>query len=177
MDAVGDAHLAFITAGLGGGTGTGAAPVIARACRQAGILTVGVSTLPFEFEGQQRHRVAVDGLKTLADAVDALVVLPNQRLLSANSSDIGDMPFMDAFRRIDSVVIDGIESLSELISKPSLINLDFADVRTGRFCVVLYRFALTFDAEQKCFLLVVLRFSAAVKQLASIGRATLHCKR
>jgi cell division protein FtsZ len=111
-----------------GGTGTGAAPVIARACRAANIVTVGLATLPFEFEGAHRARVAHDGVATLASAVDALALLPNQRLLSLAQSP--DVPFVDAFRLLDSIVLDGVQCISDLMAKPALVNLDFADVRT-----------------------------------------------
>jgi cell division protein FtsZ len=129
MDAIGpDTNLVFIAAGMGGGTGTGAAPVIARACRAANIVTVGLATLPFEFEGAHRARVAHDGIATLASAVDALALLPNQRLLSLAQSP--DVPFVDAFRLLDSIVLDGVQCISDLMAKPALVNLDFADVRT-----------------------------------------------
>jgi cell division protein FtsZ len=129
MDAIGsDTNLVFLAAGMGGGTGTGAAPVIARACRAAGIVTVALATLPFEFEGVHRARVAFNGVQTLASAVDALVLLPNQRLMSL--ADGPDVPFAEAFRLLDSVIMDGVQSISDLMVRPALVNLDFADVRT-----------------------------------------------
>jgi len=128
MDAIGDTRLVFLAAGMGGGTGTGAAPVIARACRAAGIVTVALATLPFEFEGVHRARVAFNGVQTLAASVDALVLLPNQRLMSL--ADGPDVPFAEAFRLLDTVIMDGVQSISDLMVRPALVNLDFADVRT-----------------------------------------------
>ncbi len=120
------AHMLFITAGMGGGTGTGAAPVIARAAKEAGILTVGVVTKPFEFEGQRRMRVANDGIATLAQFVDTLIVIPNQNLFRiANEKTT----FADAFGRADDVLKSGVSCITDLMVKEGLINLDFADVR------------------------------------------------
>lgn len=120
-------HMVFITAGMGGGTGTGAAPVIARAAREHGILTVGVVTKPFHFEGSQRMRLAESGLQELQDVVDTLIVIPNQNLFRvANESTT----FADAFRMADEVLHSGVRGITDLMVMPGLINLDFADIRT-----------------------------------------------
>ena len=120
------AHMLFITAGMGGGTGTGAAPVIARAAKEMGILTVGVVTKPFEFEGQRRMRVANDGIVNLAEFVDTLIVIPNQNLFRiANEKTT----FADAFQKADDVLKSGVSCITDLMVKEGLINLDFADVR------------------------------------------------
>lgn len=120
------AHLLFITAGMGGGTGTGAAPVIARAAKEMGILTVGVVTKPFEFEGQRRMRVANEGIVQLSQYVDTLIVIPNQNLFRiANEKTT----FADAFQRADDVLKSGVACITDLMVKEGLINLDFADVR------------------------------------------------
>ncbi len=120
------AHLLFITAGMGGGTGTGAAAVIARAAKELGILTVGVVTKPFEFEGQRRMRVASEGINQLSEFVDTLIVIPNQNLFRiANEKTT----FADAFQRADDVLKSGVSCITDLMVKEGLINLDFADVR------------------------------------------------
>jgi cell division protein FtsZ len=120
------AHMLFITAGMGGGTGTGAAPVIARAAKELGILTVGVVTKPFEFEGQRRMRVAADGITGLAQFVDTLIIIPNQNLFRiANEKTT----FADAFGKADDVLKSGVSCITDLMVKEGLINLDFADVR------------------------------------------------
>jgi len=120
------AHMLFITAGMGGGTGTGAAPVIARAAKELGILTVGVVTKPFEFEGQRRMRVANEGIVQLAQYVDTLIIIPNQNLFRiANEKTT----FADAFQRADDVLKSGVSCITDLMVKEGLINLDFADVR------------------------------------------------
>lgn len=121
------AHMCFIAAGMGGGTGTGAAPVIAAAARAKGILTVGVVTTPFGFEGRRRLASAMCGIEELRDEVDTLIVIPNQnlfRVISPNTT------FREAFRLADQVLEQGVRSISDLIVMPGLINLDFADVRT-----------------------------------------------
>ncbi len=121
------AHMAFITAGLGGGTGTGAAPVIAKAAREMGILTVGVVTKPFQFEGTQRARIADAGLAELQHYVDTLIVIPNQNLFRiANEKTT----FADAFAMADNVLHSGVRGITDLMVMPGLINLDFADVKT-----------------------------------------------
>jgi cell division protein FtsZ len=119
-------HMLFITAGMGGGTGTGAAPVLARAAKEMGILTVGVVTKPFEFEGQRRMRIANDGIVNLAEHVDTLIVIPNQNLFRiANEKTT----FADAFAKADDVLKSGVCCITDLMVKEGLINLDFADVR------------------------------------------------
>lgn len=121
------ADLVFITAGMGGGTGTGAAPVIASIAKEMGILTIAVVTKPFEFEGRIRMQNAELGIKNLSRAVDTLVVIPNERLLEVVPSSTG---VVDAFKYADDVLRQGIQGIADLIATPSLINLDFADVRT-----------------------------------------------
>ncbi|MCB0215604.1 MAG: cell division protein FtsZ [Chloroflexi bacterium] len=125
--AVGGADMVFVTAGMGGGTGTGAAAVVAEIARRSGALTIGVVTKPFTFEGGPRMQAADAGLERLADNVDTLIVIPNDRLLT-----LGDrrLTFHEAFRSADEVLHQGIQGISELITVPGLINLDFADVRT-----------------------------------------------
>ncbi len=120
-------HLLFITAGMGGGTGTGAAPVIARTAKEIGVLTVAVVTKPFEFEGQRRMRAAEAGIANLAKHVDTLIVIPNQNLFLVASEKT---TFADAFLRADDVLRSGVSCITDLMVKEGLINLDFADVRT-----------------------------------------------
>jgi cell division protein FtsZ len=121
------AHMAFVTAGMGGGTGTGAAPVIATIARDMGILTVGVVTKPFHFEGQRRLRIAESGISELQKCVDTLIVIPNQNLFRiANEKTT----FADAFAMADQVLYSGVASVTDLMVKEGLINLDFADVRS-----------------------------------------------
>ncbi|MGA7328211.1 MAG: cell division protein FtsZ [Rhodomicrobium sp.] len=120
-------HLLFITAGMGGGTGTGAAPVIARTAKELGVLTVAVVTKPFEFEGQRRMRTADAGIAELAKHVDTLIVIPNQNLFLIASEKT---TFADAFMRADDVLKSGVSCITDLMIKEGLINLDFADVRT-----------------------------------------------
>jgi cell division protein FtsZ len=117
----------FITAGEGGGTGTGAAPVVARIAREVGALTVGIVTRPFGFEGTRRRQAAEEGIAALHDEVDTLIVVPNDRLLSV--LDRGT-PMVEAFRVADDVLRQGVQGVSDLVTLPGLINLDFADVRT-----------------------------------------------
>src|SRR5438128_1424796 len=119
------AHMAFITAGMGGGTGTGAAPVIARVSKELGLLTVGVVTKPFHFEGQRRMRFAEAGIAELAKLVDTLIVIPNQNLFRVANEKT---TFADAFALADQVLYSGVACISDLIVKEGLINLDFADV-------------------------------------------------
>src|SRR5262245_36724755 len=126
-ETIAGADMVFVTAGMGGGTGTGAAPVIAQIARESGALTVGVVTRPFGFEGKRRGRQAEDGIQRLEEAVDTLIVIPNNRLLEvvgANTSMI------DAFRRADEVLLNAVQGISDLMTVPGLINVDFADVRT-----------------------------------------------
>ena len=127
LDQLNGSHMVFITAGMGGGTGTGAAPVIARAVREQGILTVGVVTKPFHFEGTHRMRVAEGGLAELQQYVDTLLVIPNQNLFRlANERTT----FADAFKLADNVLHMGVRGVTDLMVMPGLINLDFADIRT-----------------------------------------------
>ena len=120
-------HMCFITAGLGGGTGTGAAPVIARVARELGILTVGVVTKPFRFEGSRRARAAEIGLEELQKHVDTLIVIPNQNLFRV--ADAGTT-FKAAFDLADQILCQGVHGITDLMTSPGLINLDFADIRT-----------------------------------------------
>jgi cell division protein FtsZ len=117
----------FITAGMGGGTGTGGAPVIARIAREVGALTVGVVTKPFIFEGKKRQRQAEEGIEELKQSVDTLIVIPNQRLLSIAAKTT---TMIEAFHKADDVLLQAVRGISDLIITPGLINLDFADVRT-----------------------------------------------
>ena len=120
------AHMLFVTAGMGGGTGTGAAPVIAEAARELGILTIGVVTKPFHFEGQRRMRLAEAGIAELQKVVDTLLVIPNQNLFRVA---IEKTTFAEAFAMADQVLYSGVACITDLIVKEGLINLDFADVR------------------------------------------------
>jgi cell division protein FtsZ len=117
----------FITAGMGGGTGTGGAPVLARVAREVGALTVGVVTKPFVFEGKKRMRQAEEGIEELKASVDTLIVIPNQRLLSIAAKTT---TMLEAFHKADDVLLQAVRGISDLIITPGLINLDFADVRT-----------------------------------------------
>ena len=126
-DHLNGAHMAFITAGMGGGTGTGAAPIVARAARDAGILTVGVVTKPFQFEGQRRMRIAEAGIIELQKHVDTLIVIPNQNLFRVANDKT---TFADAFAMADEVLYSGVACITDLMVKDGLINLDFADVRS-----------------------------------------------
>ncbi len=117
----------FITAGMGGGTGTGGAPVVARMAREVGALTVGVVTKPFIFEGKKRMRQAEEGVEELKQSVDTLIVIPNQRLLSIAAKTT---TMLEAFHKADDVLLQAVRGISDLIITPGLINLDFADVRT-----------------------------------------------
>ncbi len=126
LDHLAGSHMAFITAGMGGGTGTGAAPVIARAAKEQGILTVGVVTKPFHFEGIRRQQTAERGIEQLAKHVDTLIVIPNQNLFRVANEKT---TFAAAFAMADQVLYSGVASITELMTKEGLINLDFADVR------------------------------------------------
>jgi cell division protein FtsZ len=121
------ADMVFVTAGEGGGTGTGAAPVIAQIAREQGALTVGVVTKPFEFEGRQRMRRAEEGIELLRKHVDSVIVIPNQRLIDVVPPKTS---ILDAFRMADDVLRQGVQGITDLITVPGVINLDFADVRT-----------------------------------------------
>lgn len=126
VDQIQGSHMVFVTAGMGGGTGTGAAPIIARACREQGILTIGVVTKPFEFEGPRRMRAADAGIEELTRAVDTLIIIPNQNLFRVANEQTG---FVEAFAIADEVLHSGVSSVTDLMTKPGLINLDFADVK------------------------------------------------
>lgn len=121
------ADMVFVTAGMGGGTGTGAAPVIAQVAKDLGALTVGVVTRPFTFEGRRRSTHAFDGIEALKEKVDTLIVIPNDRLLELVDKNT---PMLEAFREADNVLRQGVQGISDLIAVPGLINLDFADVKT-----------------------------------------------
>lgn len=119
--------MVFVTAGMGGGTGTGAAPVIAQIAKEMGALTVGVVTRPFGFEGPKRTKQALTGTEAMKEAVDTLIVIPNDRLLQIVDKNT---PMLEAFREADNVLRQGVQGISDLIAVPGLINLDFADVKT-----------------------------------------------
>jgi cell division protein FtsZ len=121
------ADMVFITAGMGGGTGTGAAPVVADIARDEKALTVGVVTVPFTFEGSRRAKVAEKGIEMLRDRVDALIIIPNDRLLALGDRNL---PVMEAFRLADDVLRQGVQGISDLVTMTGLINLDFADVKS-----------------------------------------------
>jgi cell division protein FtsZ len=127
QDYLAGSDMIFITAGMGGGTGTGGAPVVARLAREAGALTVGVVTKPFIFEGKKRMRQAEEGIEHLKQNVDTLIVIPNQRLLSIAAKTT---TMLEAFHRADDVLLQAVRGISDLIITPGLINLDFADIRT-----------------------------------------------
>lgn len=120
------ADMIFLTAGLGGGTGTGAAPLFAKIAKEIGALTVGIVTKPFSFEGRKRMDQAANGLEQLKEFVDSLIIVSNNQLLQV----IGRIPFQDAFKEADNVLRQGVQTITDLIAVPALINLDFADVKT-----------------------------------------------
>lgn len=126
-EALRGADMVFVTAGMGGGTGTGAAPVIAQISKELGALTVGVVTRPFTFEGRKRSTQAGGGINSMKDNVDTLIVIPNDRLLEIVDKNT---PMLEAFREADNVLRQGVQGISDLIAVPGLINLDFADVKT-----------------------------------------------
>ncbi len=126
-DVLRGADMVFVTAGEGGGTGTGGAPVVARIARELGALTIGVVTKPFNFEGQRRINQAETGVEELRKEVDTLIVIPNDRLLSLSDKNIS---MLDAFKQADHVLLQGVSGITDLITTPGLINLDFADVRS-----------------------------------------------
>lgn len=126
QDAIKGADMVFIACGMGGGTGTGAAPIIAQAAKEQGILTVAVVTKPFSFEGNQRMKLADEGLALLEREVDAILVIPNDRLLVISGKEVG---FRQAFSMCDEVLKQAVEGISELITTPGMINVDFADIR------------------------------------------------
>ena len=127
LEALGASNMVFITAGMGGGTGTGAAPVIARVARESGILTVGVVTKPFHFEGGHRMQIAEAGIEELQKFVDTLIIIPNQNLFRVANERT---TFADAFKMADDVLHSGVRGVTDLMVMPGLINLDFADIRT-----------------------------------------------
>jgi cell division protein FtsZ len=124
---LGDADLVFIAAGMGGGTGTGGAPVVASIAKKLGMLTIGIVTLPFTFEGSRRKRIAEEGLKAMSSEIDALITVPNDRLISLTGRD---RSLTDAFKLADDVLRQGVQGIAEVINVPGLINVDFADVRS-----------------------------------------------
>lgn len=126
-DLLADTDIVFITAGMGGGTGTGAAPVIARIAREMGCLTIGIVTKPFGFEGRKRMSVAIQGLEELKPYVDTLIVIPNDKLLYIVDRNT---PYLDAFREADNVLRQGVQGITEIIAVPGVVNVDFADVKT-----------------------------------------------
>ena len=121
------ADMVFITAGMGGGTGTGAAPVFAKIAKEVGALTVGVVTKPFLFEGKKRMKQAIEGMNQLRDCVDSLIIIPNNRLLNVSSTSLS---MMEAFKKADEVLLNAVQGISDLINHTGYINSDFADVRT-----------------------------------------------
>ena len=127
MDQLEGTHMLFVTAGMGGGTGTGAAPIIAEASRERGILTVGVVTKPFDYEGMRRMKIAEEGIKNLAKSVDTLIIIPNQNLFKVANKDT---TFTEAFKMADEVLYNGIKGVTDLIVRQGKINLDFADIQT-----------------------------------------------
>ncbi|WP_414736151.1 cell division protein FtsZ [Desulfosarcina ovata] len=126
-DALSDSHMVFITAGFGGGTGTGAAPVIARLCKEMGILTVAVVTRPFSFEGRKRAKQADEGLAELKKAADTVITIPNDRLRGLASKNA---KMVDMFKKADEILLHSVKGITDLIMMPGLVNLDFADVKT-----------------------------------------------
>ncbi len=127
VNAIGKADMVFVTAGMGGGTGTGAAPVVARIAKELGALTVGVVTKPFSFEGQRRMNQALQGLEKLKETVDALIVIPNDKLLEVIDRRT---TFRESFEVVDEVLLRGVQGISDIITVSGLINVDFADVRS-----------------------------------------------
>lgn len=126
QDMVKGSDMIFITCGMGGGTGTGAAPIVARAAKEQGILTVAVVTKPFFFEGTHRMKIAEKGIEDLAKEVDAIIIIPNDKLMQLAEKDTN---FMDAFARCDNVLREAVEGISDLITTPGIINVDFADIK------------------------------------------------
>lgn len=120
------ADMVFVACGMGGGTGTGAAPIIAKTAKEQGALTIGVVTTPFSFEGTQRSQIAEDGLEQLSREVDAMIAIPNNRLLQLIDKD---MTFSDAFAKCDEILRQAVEGISDLITMPGIVNVDFADIR------------------------------------------------
>lgn len=127
QEKIGDADMVFVTCGMGGGTGTGATPIVADLAKKAGALTVAVVTKPFSFEGTRRMVQAEEGILNLKDKVDTMIVIPNQRILEVVDKKVS---LIEAFRTVDSVLASGVQGISDLITMPGLVNVDFADVRT-----------------------------------------------
>jgi len=127
MDVLDGSDMVFITAGMGGGTGTGAAPIVAQVAKEMGILTVAVVTKPFSFEGKKRAQIADDGINELSQFVDSLITIPNEKLLSVLGRDVS---LLNAFGAANDVLLGAVQGIAELITCPGLINVDFADVRT-----------------------------------------------
>ncbi len=127
VNAIGKADMVFVTAGMGGGTGTGAAPVVARIAKELGALTIGVVTKPFSFEGKKRMTQAMQGLEKLKETVDALIVIPNDKLLEVVDRRT---TFRESFQIVDEVLLRGVQGISDIITVPGMINVDFADVRS-----------------------------------------------
>jgi cell division protein FtsZ len=127
VEVIDGADMLFITAGMGGGTGTGAAPVVAELAREMGILTVAVVTRPFPFEGNRRGQTAVDGIEELSKHVDSLITIPNDKLLTVLGKNVS---LLEAFKAANDVLLGAVQGIAELITRPGLINVDFADVRT-----------------------------------------------
>ena len=127
VNAIGKADMVFVTAGMGGGTGTGAAPVVARIAKELGALTIGVVTKPFSFEGKKRMNQAIQGLEKLKETVDALIVIPNDKLLEVVDRRT---TMREAFQVVDEVLLRGVQGISDIITVPGMINVDFADVRS-----------------------------------------------
>lgn len=127
VEAMRGADMVFVTAGMGGGTGTGAGPIVAEAAKEAGALVVAVVTKPFAFEGQKKMRQAEEGLKRLREVVDTVITIPNQRLLSVSNKNTS---LKEAFKRADEVLMQAVKGISDVITIPGLVNVDFADVRT-----------------------------------------------
>ncbi len=127
QEALEGADMVFITAGMGGGTGTGAAPIVAEVAKELGILTVAVVTKPFRFEGSKRQKVAIEGIEALSENVDSLITIPNEKLLAVLGKE---MSLLNAFKTANDVLLGAVQGIAELITRPGLINVDFADVRT-----------------------------------------------
>lgn len=127
IEALRGADMVFVTAGMGGGTGTGAGPIVAEAAREAGALVVAVVTKPFSFEGARKMKQAEEGLRKLRDVVDTVITIPNQRLLSVSSKNTS---LTEAFKRADEVLLQAVKGISDVITVPGLVNVDFADVKT-----------------------------------------------
>ena len=125
-DIVFGTDMVFVTAGMGGGTGTGSAPIVAKAAKEVGALTIGIVTTPFNFEGKQRMSKALAGIESLKSEVDTIIVIPNDNLLKMLDPDIS---MKDAFQEVDLILLKGIASITDLITTPGIINVDFADVK------------------------------------------------